>query len=188
MPNQTAAFLGPFDTIQRRAANPSLVAGAAPGALDFTIQVQQQSNWCWAAVAASVLDYCAVEDGTPAMTQTAIAGQFLNAPTDNTPYPLSTALQFLHHQQGIVGTQMAFVDIVTEIGTRKRPVCCKIDWYDGSDGHYVVIMGCHNDSEQDVIILDPADAKFIPLHGAYTYKEFQQAYGSGHWGDTYQTK
>jgi len=199
---QTPAFMGPFKAVPpvvRRAADPGAVAGVPPGALPFQIQVQQQTSWCWAAVAASVTDYFHNINNTPVKSQCEIASDYAS-PSNCCSNPsaegcdcagvLDTVLDDNKHRQSSEGT-IEFADIVAEIGTRKCPVCCKITWpivpggAEDPGGHYVVIMGCHADASQDVIVLDPL--KESPHCGAFTFDGFK-ALGGGTWTDTIRTK
>lgn len=194
---ETPSFMGPFKDVPpviRRAADPAAVAGAPPGALPFQIQVQQQTQWCWAAVAASVTDYFNAANGGAVKAQCELASDYAK-PSDccadpaaegcNEPSALETVLGDIGHLEEDVEGRMEFADIVTEIATRKSPVCCKIAWTEDLDGHYVVIMGCHDDASQDVIVLDPAEAS--PHCGAYPFEQFKTLAG-GHWTNTMRTK
>ena len=164
-----------------------------PGALPFQIQDQQQTSWCWAAVAASVTDYFHMVNGAEVKAQCELASKYAK-PSDccadpsadgcDCPGVLETVLDDMVHCQGASGA-VGFDDIVTEIGTRKCPVCCKIAWPDDANGHYVVIMGCHDDGSKDVIVLDPI--KDSPYNGAYTLDTFDGLAG-GSWSTTIKTK
>lgn len=196
----TASFLGPLKDVplppvMRHGASVASAAGAPPGAIDFTIQVQQQTRWCWAAVTASVADYFAARGGPPAPAQCELATQLLHFPCcvvplppppppywrGNMPYLLSAALGAAGHLANAVSKAVDFPAIKQEI-VNSKPVCCRIYWDDDPNGHYVVIMGCHDDGhEQDVVVLDPSDT--APHEGSFPFDEFK-SFGGGSWDNT----
>lgn len=67
--------------------NPEPLATPIVHAVTFTMQSQQQSNWCWAAVAASVADYY---DPPSGWTQYTVVNA-VNGRTDCCHFPTSTA-------------------------------------------------------------------------------------------------
>ncbi|HWD29017.1 MAG TPA: papain-like cysteine protease family protein [Rhizomicrobium sp.] len=189
----TAGFLGPFVDLPaapRTSARAAALAAAAGDVLEVAMNGQQQTNWCWAAVAESVLKYLAPIDHTAALTQEQLADQYLRPPGSNSPYPLDSLLDDLGHLEDPVGAPMPFKDIASEIRTRRRPICCKIKWATGSDDHhYVLMIGCHGDTDADgeVVILDPDGDSVVPQPGTYLYEEFANSYSGGSWSDSYTT-
>lgn len=187
------SFLGPFVDVPaalaaQKAANPPAGAEGSPNILPFSMQEQQQTEWCWAATAASVSAYYNV---TPVLSQCQIASECLDMECCITPLPpppppywpgnikyaLDVALRVGNHlADGPTGAPLPFSSIVTEIN-RRRPICCHISW-----GHFNVIVGYYDDSHQDIVVRDP-------LHGEHTlpYEMFVSNYYGGTWNNSYLT-
>ena len=188
---QLPSFLGPFlDVPAVPAAAPAENAPAYGVILPFTMQVQQQTEWCWAATAASVSAYY---NAAPVLTQCQVASECLGGleccitplPPPPPPYwegncsfALDAALSVVKHlAAGPTGAVLPFASIMSEINGQ-RPVCCHI-----SCGHFNAIVGYHNDSTQDIVVRDP-------LHGEQTlpYAMFVSNYNGSAWDDSYLTK
>jgi hypothetical protein len=184
----TASFLQPLQDVApaqvvRRTISAADAGGAPPGALDFAIQDQEKDNWCWAAVAASVTDYYAARNGTAVLSQEDVAAA-VGATGKDEPFLLSTVLRTIGHLDGKqISGGLLFPDIVTEIKNCK-PICCAICWPRDSIGHYVVIMGCHDD-EQEIIVLDPSGTG--PQNGAFPLASFKNFFSGGDWLNTCKT-
>ncbi|MGH6872477.1 MAG: papain-like cysteine protease family protein [Rhizomicrobium sp.] len=147
MPNASLpAFAGPYDL---------LAPPADPDVLDVPLQPQSQPNWCWAAVAASIVTYAAGRPppkghGTPT-DQVTLANGYggLDACGD-----LYTALdQYKCLASGPMAPPQ-FHDIADQIGDG-NPVCARIAT---AEGHFVIISGCGSNPEEEVYISDPAQA------------------------------
>lgn len=184
---QTAAggalpsFLQPIGPLVLATA--AFVGGAAPTTLAFSMQPQQQSEWCWAATSASVSLFF---NGASTWTQCGVAaaclGQDCCATPDscNQPYYLDNALTTIGNLAGTVGGAYQFSGVQAEINAG-RPVCCHIAWQ-GGGGHFVAIYG-YDAMTQDLEIGDP-------YYGSSTvpYSTFVSAYrGTGIWDFTYTT-
>jgi hypothetical protein len=194
-------FLGPFVAIPV-AAQPHLpAAGGGSAMLDFTMQRQILTEWCWAATSASV---CAFYARPPIMTQCEIATECkklswqssgCSGPPDccsspmpdccNTSDDLDAALTVTGNlAMAKIEGPLLMNDIATEINAG-RPVCCRIGWHESNDqdGHFNVIYG-YDDQNQDVDIADPLHPnQTLPL-AIFTSNYL----GQGDWDYSYKTK
>ncbi len=157
-------------------------------ALNFNMQPQTQSNWCWAATSSSVSHYYSAYSP---WTQCKVAnGELGYSNCCNSPVPspcnvswyLDRALTRTENFVTVTGPA-TFEQVRSEIEAG-RPVGARIGW-SGGGGHFMCIYGC------DVIagtqyfdIDDPIYAKNSP-----TVATFSSSYqGSGTWTHTYYTK
>jgi hypothetical protein len=191
--------------IARKASTDLGPAVIAHRRLTFRIQHQEQTEWCWAAVAASVQQYFE-PDSEPALElrQCKIANMVvqtdavLNPITDpkcckdpqpcNQPASLETALKKIHKWRntlvadsstGATGT-LTFAQVQREID-RGRPVCAGITWKSGG-GHFVVVRGYRAlaSGAHQLYIADPDNPSNL-----VDYDEFTMAYfGEGTWTST----
>lgn len=167
-------------------------AGASPpsaGSLHgFSMEVQEQKNWCWAAVSVSVASFY----GAHAWTQCAVAsaefalsccGQVMVAGCDMAWY-LDKALRRVKHLKLAQAGSETFSVIQKEIAAG-QPLGCHILW-SGSGGHFVALGGWSvaSDGTRYVDIHDP-------LFGLtqITYDDFLTSYRSpaDSWDYTYFT-
>src|ERR1017187_4330517 len=158
--------------------------------LAFNMQLQTQSNWCWAATSTSVSLFYWSASGR---TQCKVAGAELNLTTCcnspvpgacNVPWYLDKALTRTHNFVSIVSSTVSFDQVKAEIDAG-RPVGVRIGW-SGGGGHFVAIYGYTR-------ILGVADYFDIddPIYGKshLTVSDFSSNYqGSGSWTHTYFTK
>ena len=171
------------------APQPAAPQAAAPQpSLPFTIQRQEQSDWCWAAVAASISAYF---NPTAALTQCRIATDVLHlqanaccaSPADcNTPEMLQHALTVTGNLALPPFDAFPTFDSLKAHTDADNPVCARIQW-EGGGGHFIVIDECYVSSsgEQIVHVADPLHG---PVH--YRYDEVVNGYmGAGSWTDTF---
>jgi hypothetical protein len=165
----------------------------------FDMQLQLQSEWCWAAVTASLSEFL-----TPAspMTQCQVANQFLkkssppidccqnpDAPACNQSNSLSNVLQ----ATGWLGCYHPFhlpPDVIRNLINKGKPLPILINWRDGngkfSGGHFIVITGVgpdHPTGHGDTMI-----AVEDPLNGPslLPYNVLTKTYkGDGYWMYSY---
>lgn len=155
--------------------------------LDFNMQAQTQSNWCWAATATSVSLFYRP---TSAWTQCKVANAELgfsdccNSPVPsacNVPWYLDKALTRTDNFVSIMGP-VGFSQVRAEI-IAGRVVGARIGW-SGGGGHFMVIHGCSTVAgTQYFDIDDPIYGKSQP-----TVSTFSDSYqGSGSWTHSYYT-
>jgi hypothetical protein len=155
--------------------------------LKFTMQAQQQSNWCWAAVSTSISHFY---ESTSSWTQCAVANTQLGR-TDccgagasgacNVYGYLDQGLQevghFDHLQNGTVTFQVLRNEIVSS-----RPLGIRVAW-SGGGAHFIAAIGAE---EGDLVLVgDPGSGAnslvdFATLETNYS--------GSGTWTHSYFTK
>jgi hypothetical protein len=161
--------------------------------IDFRMQDQCHSNWCWAAVAASVSAFYG-----NSVTQCEIANQELKRAdccatpchTDNVAFNDTHTLGSPLNQVDCLDREVrfekaTFKDLQKEIDA-SRPLCARIIWPDGT-AHFVVIVGYVLGEALTTLIL--ADS----LYGSQSetgYDRFCTDYQGigGKWNDTYYTK
>ena len=160
--------------------------------LGFSMQLQQQTEWCWAAVAASIAAYfnssgpsggpwrqCEVANTVRKQTTCCQNGSSANCNHDDY---LDSALTAVKHLAGPVNpSTISYADISQEVDNN-RPVAVRIGWY-GDGGHFVVLGGY--DDSGGAQIVDVEDPRYGP--STYDYTQFCTAYqsGTGKWTDTY---
>ena len=116
--------------------------------LDFEIQQQERTKWCWAAVAASVARYY---DPLSEFTQCSVAsGELMQNCCCSDPKPdpdpcnvygylMSSLFRVGHFKKWVAQRPANADEIIGEIGPQ-RPLCARIVW-NGGGAHLVVIAG-----------------------------------------------
>jgi hypothetical protein len=157
--------------------------------LDFNMQHQEQSQWCWAAVSVSVALYyeprgawtqCQMVNLEKGQTSCCQNG---STPQCNQPNVLDTPLA-----RAAVLDRMTFgsvgYDVMAEHLEAQRPIAWRIAW-SGGGGHFAVIEGYQRHGGEWVAIDDPwwgqSDVAVSTLTGGL----YQ---GSGTWTHTYLTR
>jgi len=172
-----AGFLGPLQTLAAAPAAAAAAGGAPSQSLNgFSVEIQQQSEWCWAAVSTSVATFF----GSAAWTQCRVASGELAplnccggdaADSCNQPWYLDRALTRVGHFDRITFSSATFAVVQGEINGG-RPLGCRIAWAGGS-AHFVAVGGWRvtADGSQYVNICDP-------YYGPTTkkYSDFVSAY------------
>jgi hypothetical protein len=155
--------------------------------LNFQMQHQQQTNWCWAAVSTSVaLHYnpssgwtqCTVADGELGRTDCCGSG----ASTSCNVYGyLNTALSRVGHLDHMDGSVAPFQSVDREIDAG-RPIGIRVAW-SGGGAHFLAIIGYLEDVKNYVSVDDPIYGK-----SDLNYDTLKTSYqGSGTWTHTYYT-
>lgn len=155
--------------------------------MPFPMQTQQEDQWCWAAVAASVDTYFAPFASAP---QCRIAAAVLGSGADtcsnpqnhNKPGKLQDALYAIGRYRTTRLGALSFDDLRAEIDSG-RPVCVRIAW-SGGGAHFVVLSGYHESTTTGVRTVDVSD----PLYPNSTrlFEQFPSAYhGGGDWTATF---
>jgi len=167
--------LAEVDTAEERAS-------FAAGSLNFSMQPQTQSNWCWAAVSASVGNYY----GTGSWTQCNVANAELNRNSCcNQPGPcnvygyldsaLRTTRSFANMSQGSI--QLSAIENQINMG---RPIGVRVAWY-GGGAHFNTIYGTNGNY---LLIADS-----IYGYSTRALNSFPRSYnGGGNWTNTYFTR
>jgi hypothetical protein len=161
------------------------LAGAATGAvLPFTMQPQQQVEWCWAAVTASVAGYyqqprwtqCGVVNATRGISGCCQTGSSASC---NQPWYLDQSLTKIGDLAQMVGQYLPWSQLTSEIDAG-RPVGLRIGW-SGGGGHFIAVDGYSASG-----IVDVQDPWYG--HSSVDYRTAVTAYmGSGSWTDSYLT-
>ena len=158
------------------------------GSLAFAMQKQQQTNWCWAAVSASVARF--YRPATPWARQCRVASRELGqtcCPAGarpgvcNVPWYLERALARVKHLQHWANGTATLPQSQGEISTG-RPLGARVGWAAGG-GHFVVLSGFS--TAGNLVTVDD------PIYGRSTLPlaTFQSSYqGSGTWAHTYWTR
>jgi hypothetical protein len=159
-----------------------------PGIGGYPLDLQEESEWCWAAVSQSVARFFDPQSG---LKQCDIAAQVTNQPgccgnirecnaparlTDALPVALAGKPSGASLKQ-VVSRPLRFDELQRELDAG-RPVCIRIGW-DGGGGHFIVLTGYQVLSSGDQHV-DVAD----PLYPDCTvdYDELTNAYhGDGQW-------
>lgn len=157
-----------------------------PYASSFQMERQQESEWCWAAVSASVDHYF---DPSSSLTQCEIAsavtkGDSCSDPASfDRPERLTDALTAVGKLKRVTGPLM-FEQVQAELNA-SRPVCVRVQW-NGEGAHFVAISG-YNVLPSGVRTIEIADP-----HYADSTVDFDlfpsQYHGGGTWTTTYLTK
>lgn len=163
--------------------------------MTFAIETQEQKEWCWAAVAATVGQYffpqspvrqCQIaSEVVPGVNGTCCDSTHVSQ--CDQPAALESALNALTNivQQKLNKTSsdaaLSFSEVQSRIDSG-LPVCVHISWEDGN-GHFVMISGyaISSTSGNWVDVSDPAlGTSFTP------YDEFTNSYlGIGRWDASY---
>jgi hypothetical protein len=182
--------LVPETTEEASGAEPP--GGARPpshGSLPFTMQPQEQTNWCWAAVAASVAIHydpagswrqCSLADAELGQTTCCNDGA---CAVCNVEWRLSRALTRTSNLRGMEPRAMTFAELRADV-TVQRPMCARIEWQGGT-GHFVVLVGYADlDGTRYITVEDPAAGQSV-----YDFEQFLSAYeGSGRCTHAYWTR
>jgi Papain-like cysteine protease AvrRpt2/Repeat of unknown function (DUF346) len=155
--------------------------------LTFTMQHQQQTNWCWAAVATSVSLFC---DPASTWTQCTVANAELSRTDccgDGASGPcnvygfLDTSLTTVGHLDHWTGSSSTFAELRTEIDAG-RPLCARTAW-SGGGAHFLAIIG-YRILQEMLAVDDPwygkSDVSFATFGSSYQ--------GTGTWTHSYFTR
>lgn len=181
-----------FDDLRAQGWRPVFVAGYAgedgvDTVLRFPIQRQTQSQWCWAAVSASVSRYyrpastwtqCSIANAQWGRTDCCGSGA---SGACNNPSVLQTALTTVGHLDRQTGVQESLQTVENEL-VAGRPLCIRVGWA-GGGGHFIVASGVEDDSF--VWVSDPGGGTTALV----AYDTLRTAYrGSGTWTHSYFTR
>jgi hypothetical protein len=181
------SFLGPL--VSLKAVRTSALGGKAPSSasINFRMQRQLQSNWCWAATSTSVSHYfeqasswtqCKVADAT--LQANDCCGGGANGHC-NIPYYLDDALATTGNFLAFVPGKQALTEVQKEIAAG-RPLCIRVGWV-GDGGHFLSIIGWMV-AASGITYFTLAD----PIYGVstVTMDTLDGTYqGSGEWSHSY---
>jgi Papain-like cysteine protease AvrRpt2 len=154
--------------------------------LDFTVQPQLESNWCWAAVSTSIAHYY---NNASTVTQCQVVNDQLGR-SDCCQNPgsshcnvdgyLDKALKYVGHlasTEGSAATYSAISDVIDD-GT---PPCIRIGW-SGGGGHFIGVYGIE---PSDMLwVTDPIFGQSLASYATLTGGTYQT---NGKWTDTFFT-
>lgn len=158
---------------------------AATTALNFTMQRQLQTQWCWAAVTSSVAAFYGNKTWKQCRIVTEELGELSccangSSATCNRPWLLDKALTRAGLLAAFTAKILSPQQITSEIQAG-RALGVRVGWT-GGGGHFLVVAGCSAQSVLDV---------FDPWFGrsSVNYFTFRTAYqGTGRWTHSYQTQ
>lgn len=155
--------------------------------LPFSMQQQQQTEWCWAATSSSVSVYYDPSNSPWTQCKVVNAEQSQNTCCQNggsspcnQPWYLDKSLTRTRNYDHYTTGNLSINDLDTELA-KGRPVGTRIGW-SGGGGHFMVLAGA-SVSEKRVHVHDP-------IYGDqdYDYDAYCNSYqGSGTWTHTYYT-
>jgi Papain-like cysteine protease AvrRpt2 len=173
-----------------------LEAGAPPAAalpgwrrLSFTMQRQQQTQWCWAATSVSIARFY---DGRTGWTQCGMVDAELGqhgccrdggSARCNQPNVLNAPLARADVLARMQGAAVGYSAIRAEIDAG-RPLAWRIGW-SGGGGHFAVIEGYQRRGAQWVAIDDPWYGQSDVAVSTLRRGRYQQ---TGTWTHTYFTR
>lgn len=179
-------------------------AGGAPASgsvTGFTMETQSATQWCWAAVAASV---ARKYNPQTSWTQCRIASTFYgdqgvnlqccgsDKAACNLPQALSQVFAVTGNLAGdAVNDTIGYDELCREI-VADRPLCVRIGWPpDLEDGHFVTVTGFRDGAGGRYLdVQDPADDGDPDNRKQFSLDEFTTNYdqAGGEWTWTYRTR
>ena len=162
----------------------------------YPLDEQQGDKLCWAAVALSVDKYF---DPGSSNTQCSVAGAVLGRGCCPDPEVGCNEVEFLEKALDKVNRlaswptagPLSFTEIKDSINQR-IPICVRIEWRGGGEGHFVVICGYRETKEhrQFVEVLDPWFPNSIVSYHEFveTYQNAERADAGGFWSHTYRVR
>lgn len=182
--------------------DPPLNSRTPDGAV-FTMQPQEESDWCWAAVAVSVNDYFAkrATQWTQATLATKVVEADLGLPPNsldcsksplqkkcNRPEGLDDALRIAGNLSDIGArfNQYLVFDSIVKWVDQQIPIGARIVWNRGG-AHFIALDGYRElaTGEQMVHVQDPIYRSSLQLYDDLVGDYLQLQTGGGKWQDTY---
>jgi hypothetical protein len=157
--------------------------------LSFSMPLQQEDLWCWAAVSCGVSHFY---DAASAFSQCSIATTVLGITNCCANHAPCNQTSFLDKALACTGNFVSIATAAAPIGALRveidgsRPLCVRTQWA-GGGGHFVALTGYDDD-----IALSPESMVRVqdPFYGPSTmpYRVFLTAYrGDGRWTHSYLT-
>ena len=163
--------------------NAANLAYSPPAIANFSIQIQEQSNWCWLAGVASVANYylgrsswqqCDLANKALEQTSCCIDG---STPNCDQPGYVQDALARTGNRGQEFEASVSLDSLAMELAAA-RPVFASVYW-SSYVGHIYVITGVHPNG--DIDIYDPANGS-VARENYYIFEQHQP--GGGVWGAT----
>jgi hypothetical protein len=164
----------------------SMVGQPTAHLLNFTVQPQTQSNWCWAAVSTSVAHYF---DNASTVTQCEVVNQQVGR-TDCCQNPgssncnvigyLDNALTYVGHLASEQGSAATYAATSTAV-IAATPPCIRIGWSGGS-GHFIGVYGI--EPTNMLWVTDPIFGQSLVSYATLIGGTYE---GNGTWTNTYFT-
>jgi hypothetical protein len=183
-----------YDQLVPQGYRPRFVSGY-PGeepiehTLRFTMQAQQQSQWCWSATSVSVSLYynpsstwtqCTLANAQRGQTNCCGAGA--SGAACNSPDVLDQPLQTVGHFNSMQSGSVTYATLRNEV-VSGRPLCIRVRWGAGPAAHFVAATGF--DEGQFVLVSDCGNG----TTSLVAYNTLLTAYnGSGVWTHSYFTQ
>jgi hypothetical protein len=157
--------------------------------LGFDVERQEQSQWCWAAVAVSVARHF---DSASRWRQCTVVNAELNqtsccddggSPSCGRPWYLDRALATVAHLHAVRSGALDFSEAYAEV-VANQPPCMRIGWA-GGGGHFVAVVGVRQAGGDRFLRIGD------PLHGTVEegWTDPAEPYmGYGSWTDPYFTQ
>jgi len=163
--------------------------------LPFQMQKQEQTNWCWAAVSASV----AIFNHDPAWRQCTVVNTVLNAiltgadcctdgssPSCNIPFDLRASLLRINHLAQAFAGPLPFANVQAQIQSG-RPIGCRI-LSPGPVAHFIAIIGCAQTAAGPFVTVADPDT-VAPETTTLSYADLLTRYiPNSRWDQTYLTR
>ena len=155
--------------------------------LNFTVPLQTQTNWCWAAVSTGVAHYYS---STSTVTQCQVVNAQLSR-TDCCKSPGSTScnvtgyldqgLTFVGHLKSVQSSAATY-SVVSQAVNAGTPPCIRIGW-SGGGGHFIGVFGI--EPTNMLWVTDPIYGQSLVSNATLTGGTYQ---GNGTWTHTYFTQ
>jgi hypothetical protein len=161
--------------------------------LPYPRQDQEQTQWCWAAVAASVVKYY---DAQTSWTQCSIVNAELHrqdccaagsGDDCNKPSGLAGPLARVMCLYRWDIAQTSSYQVVQDEIASQRPLCVRIEWA-GGGGHFAAIIGCLAVAGVDHVVLADPQFGYRQLPLADLVAKYPGADDTGKWTDSYFTR
>lgn len=160
--------------------------------LTFPIEKQIMSNWCWAAITASVCRYYNGPNLNQKQIVAIITGKAICATSPPIPFcnetaDIGVAFKSVNHLETPINSSLSPTDIVKFL-TNGQVIGCQIYLPALGGGHAVIIYGAFADSNDRLIlrVADPADSTLLIM----PYQQFRTNYknSGGQWIRSYITQ
>ncbi len=145
-----------FLTLGLMATSSLAIAGSGYRYLGVEEEIQQHSNWCWAASSVDILKFygksrtqCSVVNWAYGRTDACTSAPFYWSSSANTPnamYGSNGSIQAILSNSGVYSTGQAYASswntLVNDVNAG-RPFVIRFGWYSGG-GHFVVGYGYYD--------------------------------------------